>query len=168
MPSSISQALLFSLLDLFSIALAFCGAAHLSELRRYSRAFVKLAFHKYGSESGLRCPLPSELQVADREAWASIQELVTAGWSLNTALHEIVSVRCTSPSMHQAWRGKVLAGWAPSLPSLPPFFPFPAPLKERKVSLCKAVEPSQWLQAWTQVYLHAQVLYSPSFRTTLP
>ena len=92
--SGISQMFLAHLLDLVAFAFCLLEAAHLAAFRAYNKLFLRLAFLRPAPESGLRVPNVHEMQIADKEAWKCICDLVNTGWSMDDALHEIVQVRC--------------------------------------------------------------------------
>ena len=99
--SGMSKMLLHNILELNAIAYSLLEAAHLSSFRAYNKLFMKLAFARLGSDSGLRGPSTTEMQQADKEVWNAIGDLTSKGWSLDDALHELVNVRSTLYSLLQ-------------------------------------------------------------------
>ena len=95
---------LSGILGLLSIAVAMLQGAHLSNLRKYERKFIKLATQK--CEAGIRNPHSEELAAADRQLWSQMADLVNLvnvhGWSLDDALTEFTEVRGDMASLLQA------------------------------------------------------------------
>ena len=72
--SNIGLQQLSQLLHLQATAVAFCRGAHLSTLKKYVHRFLSHASQRFDSESGLRPPNVSELQLADQVPWGKIDE----------------------------------------------------------------------------------------------
>ena len=70
--SNIGLQQLSQLLHLQATAIAFCRGAHLSTLKKYVHRFLAHASQRFDSESGLRPPNVSELQLADQVLWGKI------------------------------------------------------------------------------------------------
>ena len=80
------------ILRLHATALALCKAAHLSVLKRYAQAFLKLCFPQL--DSGFRGPSVAEAIKADEKAWEAINELYAHhDWELGDAVAEIIDFR---------------------------------------------------------------------------
>ena len=106
---------LSGVLGLLSIAVAMLQGAHLSNLRKYERKFIKLATQK--CEAGIRNPHSEELAAADRQLWSQMADLVNVhGWSLDDALTEFTEVRGDMASLLQA---RVALPKRPEIPTAP-------------------------------------------------
>ena len=93
---------LSQLLHLQATAVAFCRGAHLSTLKKYVHRFLALASQLFDSDSGLRPPNVSELQMADQVLWGKIAELFNyKQWTLDDAIHELVEIRADMASLLQ-------------------------------------------------------------------
>ena len=91
-PSVLNHGYVSGILHLHATALALCKAAHLSILKRYAQAFLKLCFPQL--ESGFRGPSVAEAIQADEKAWEAINELYAHhDWELGDAVAEIIDVR---------------------------------------------------------------------------
>ena len=100
--SNIGLQQLSQLLHLQATALAFCRGAHLSTLKKYVHRFLSHASQRFDSESGLRPPNVSELQLADQVLWGKIAELYNyKQWALDDAFHELVEIRADLASLLQ-------------------------------------------------------------------
>ena len=100
--SNIGLQQLSQLLHLQATAVAFCRGAHLSTLKKYVHRFLALASQRFDSDSGLRPPNVSELQMADQVLWGKIAELFNyKQWSLDDAIHELVEIRADMASLLQ-------------------------------------------------------------------
>ena len=100
--SNIGLQQLSQLLHLQATALAFCRGAHLSTLKKYVHRFLSHASQRFDSESGLRPPNVSELQLADQVLWGKIAELYNyKQWTLDDAIHELVEICADLASLLQ-------------------------------------------------------------------
>ena len=70
--SNIGLQQLSQLLHLQAAAVAFCRGARLSTLKKYVHRFLAHASQRFDSESGLRPPNVSEIQMADQVLWGKI------------------------------------------------------------------------------------------------
>ncbi|CAE7265839.1 unnamed protein product, partial [Symbiodinium necroappetens] len=91
-PSVLNYGYVAGILNMHANALALCKAAHLSVLKRYVQAFLKLCFPQL--EPGFRGPSVQEAIQADEKAWQAINELYAHHeWELGDAVAEIIDVR---------------------------------------------------------------------------